>query len=394
MQAVKAVQFQHDNEEILELLQIFRRMVNEAIRTGKEHNIKSRYKLITACYDEFKKYGLHTHYTLSACEVACARLKQYRKRGKLPYVRKPHLKLDNQTFRIEDDKLRIPLKPREFLYIALKVRPYHREFLESNWRRGSVTITPKTVTVAFWREVLQIEPKDMVAFDINEKSLVGADTEGNHLHADLSRIATLQHTYRLKRAKIQKRHHHSRTKCNKLLVKLHQRQTKRVKNILHRVSKEVVMYAKAKQYAIALEKLTNIRNSMRKGNWKGKHIRGRLNAWNFRKLQQFIEYKARWEGIPVIYVDATNTSKQCSICGCLNRLYPNEQMMKCSKCGLVIDRHVNASINILKRGCRDKFCPERFSDDGMIYGDKTHSDWMGEQVASYLLLKVGKKAMC
>ena len=173
-------------------------------------------------------------------------------------------------------------------------------------------------------------------------------------------------------------------------AKLKNRQTKRVENILHRISKEVIMYANAKKYAIAMEKLTHIRNSMRKGNYKGKHIRGRLNAWNFRKLQKFIEYKARWEGIPVVYVDAKNTSKQCSRCGCLNKLYPNEHILKCS-CGLEIDRHVNASINILKRACGDKFCPERLCDDGMIYGDKTHRDSMAEQVNSLLLLNVGKR---
>ncbi len=228
----------------------------------------------------------------------------------------------------------------------------------------------------------------MMAFDTNEKSLVGIDTDGNHLYADLSKIATIQHTYRLKRASIQKRHKHCRTKCNKLLAKLRNRQTKRVENMLHKISKEVVLYAKAKQDAIALEKLTYVRNSMRKGNWKGKNIRGRLNAWNFRKLQQFIEYKARWEGIPVVYVDARNTSKTCSRCGCLNRLCPSDRFLKCKQCHTIIDRHVNASINILKRACGDKFCPERLSDEAV--NQLKDGELMGGQVASYLLLKVGK----
>jgi len=371
------------------LLGTFRHMVNEAIRIGKEYNIRSRNKLIAICYEDFKKYQLHTHYTLSACEVACARLKQYRKNRKLAYVRKPHLKLDNQTFKIIDGELRIPVKSREFLYIPLKIREYHKEFLMGQYHIGSVTITCNTVTIAFSKQVKVIEAKGMMAFDTNEKSLVGIDTDGNHLYADLSRIATIQHTYRLKRAKIQKRHKHCRTKCNKLLAKLRNRQTKRIENILHKVSKEVVMYAKVKQYAIALEKLTHIRNSMGKGNWKSKHIRQRLNAWNFRKLQQFIEYKARWEGIPVMYVDARNTSKTCSRCGCLNRLCPSDRFLKCEQCHAIIDRHVNASINILKRACGDKFCPERFSDEAM--NQSKDGELMGEQVASYLLLKVGKR---
>ena len=165
MQAVKAIRFNHDNTEILTLLETFRQMVNEGIRLGKQHNIRARNKLIAICYEEFKKCGLHTHYTLSACEVACARLKQYRKHRKLAYVRKPHLKLDNQTFKVKDGRLRIPVKPREFLYIDLKVREYHREFLSSNWHKGSVTVTPNSVMVSFSRNVPEIKPEGMVAFD-------------------------------------------------------------------------------------------------------------------------------------------------------------------------------------------------------------------------------------
>jgi len=268
------------------------------------------------------------------------------------------------------------------------MRDYHKQFLnDATLKIGSVTITPDTVTIAFSKGAGVIEPAGMVAFDTNEKSLVGIDTNGNNLHTDLSKVATIQHTYSLKRARIQKRHKHCRTKCNKLLAKLRARQTKRVESILHKVSKEVVLYAKTHRYAIAIEKLTHIRNSMRKGNGKGRNIRRRLNSWNFRKLQQFIEYKARWEGIPVVYVDARNTSKTCARCGCLNRLYPSGRFLKCEQCHAMIDRHINASINILKRACGDKFYPERLSDEAV--NQSKDGELMGGQVAPYLLLKVG-----
>ena len=41
----------------------------------------------------------------------------------------------------------------------------------------------------------------------------------------------------------------------------------------------------------------------------------RLHAWNFQKLQQYIEYKANLEGIPIVYVNPKNTSKRCHRCG-------------------------------------------------------------------------------
>jgi transposase len=61
----------------------------------------------------------------------------------------------------------------------------------------------------------------------------------------------------------------------------------------------------------------------------------------------------------------------------------------CKQCHTIIDRHVNASIDILKRAYGDKFCPERLSDEAV--NQSKDGELMGEQVASYLLLKVGKR---
>lgn len=56
-----------------------------------------------------------------------------------------------------------------------------------------------------------------------------------------------------------------------------------------------------------MEKLKGIRENM---NGSAK-LNRRLHAWNFRKLQMYIEYKANLEGIPVVYVEPKNTSKKC-----------------------------------------------------------------------------------
>jgi putative transposase len=74
-----------------------------------------------------------------------------------------------------------------------------------------------------------------------------------------------------------------------------------------------------------------------------------MNSWSFSELRRQIEYKAKWEGIPVVYVDAHGTSAKCSKCG--DKMFPEEnRMLKCSKCGLIIDRDVNAARNILAEG--------------------------------------------
>jgi putative transposase len=51
----------------------------------------------------------------------------------------------------------------------------------------------------------------------------------------------------------------------------------------------------------------------------------------------------------VIKVDARNTSKECSNCGNIREMPLSERIYICSRCGMQMDRDINASINILNR---------------------------------------------
>src|SRR2546425_12201141 len=66
-----------------------------------------------------KEYGLHTHYILSACEVAYS---VYRNKGRKsdPYIERAFLKLDNQSYSLNHLLLRIPTTPRHFVYLTLQ----------------------------------------------------------------------------------------------------------------------------------------------------------------------------------------------------------------------------------------------------------------------------------
>src|SRR5690606_34130234 len=67
---------------------------------------------------------------------------------------------------------------------------------------------------------------------------------------------------------------------------------------------------------IALENLTHIRSRTRV---RGKDERARHSNWSFAQLRQFIEYKARLAGVPVVLVDPKYTSQRCSACGHIER---------------------------------------------------------------------------
>ena len=125
-----------------------------------------------------------------------------------------------------------------------------------------------------------------------------------------------------------------------LLEKYGERERNRLNDLYHKLAIKIVELAE-KYGGIALEDLTKIRDSIR----YSAEMNGRLHRWSFRRLQSIIEYKAKLEGIKVIFVDPKHTSSLCPICGV--KLSPNgHRILKCKNCGLTEDRDVIGSWNI------------------------------------------------
>ncbi|USS41442.1 IS200/IS605 family accessory protein TnpB-related protein [Thermococcus aggregans] len=61
-----------------------------------------------------------------------------------------------------------------------------------------------------------------------------------------------------------------------------------------------------------LEDLNDIKERVLNGS---KSLNRKLSKWNARELQRLIEYKARWFGVPVVYVNPRNSSRVCPACG-------------------------------------------------------------------------------
>jgi len=160
----------------------------------------------------------------------------------------------------------------------------------------------------------------------------------------ITKEKTIRTAYFLKRRKIQSKIKTGKTR-RKLLAKYGEREKNRVLDVYHKVANCIVKKALKNNSAIALENLKNIRRKIKYSS----EMNGRLHRWSFRKLQLIIEYKAKLNGVPVIYVDAKGTSRTCPICG--EKLSLNgHRIMKCKKCGLGADRDVIGACNIRLRG--------------------------------------------
>jgi IS605 OrfB family transposase len=121
------------------------------------------------------------------------------------------------------------------------------------------------------------------------------------------------------------------------------RLTRRQHQILHTVSKKIVEYAKQfPKPIIVMEKLGYFNN-----NTKNKRFNFLLGNWARRKLQFRIEYKAKWEGIPVVYVNPAYTSLYCHYCG--SKGVRRGLTFKCLNCGRTYNADANASMNLAKK---------------------------------------------
>ena len=113
-------------------------------------------------------------------------------------------------------------------------------------------------------------------------------------------------------------------------------------NHIHQATNSII---KQKPYRVVMENL-NISGMM-----KNKHLSKAIAEQGFSEFIRQMEYKCRFNGIEFIQADRYYpSSKKCSKCGNIKEdLKLKDRIYKC-KCGFVIDRDKNASINLSKYG--------------------------------------------
>ncbi len=127
------------------------------------------------------------------------------------------------------------------------------------------------------------------------------------------------------------------------LKRVKDRESRIVKDLNHKISRKIVDMAKVQHAALVFEDLGGIRQTRK----QHRSFKYALHSWSFYQLQQFVEYKARLLGVPVLYVDPAYTSQDCSRCGA--RGQRQGKGFVCPACGHVDHADVNAAFNISLR---------------------------------------------
>ena len=363
MLAFKSVwQYYVPSSDVLRLLDVFRRMVNESLRIGIANDASSLRKLSLLSYNQLAQYDSPSYYKLCAISraagILAARKKSIR-RGfptKTPYAVRPML-ISCYGFKIGNGLLEMPLsRDRRFRI------PLTKYVLEVASQPGvkvrSFTLTQNRLSLCIARDTPLLQCNSTVGVDRNLRNLtVGNDQQTSRY--DLSKCVRIANT--TVRIVASFTRDDNRIKM-KIASKHGRRRTSRTGHILHTATKTIVAVAVQRRTAIVLENIEGIRSLYRKGNGQGRKYRGRMNGWSFGEAQRQIEYKARWVGLPLVRLSRRETrgsSVTCPRCG--ERLQSDKRLTRklwCSNCRVVMDRDMVAVVNLARRG-RVRFARSR-----------------------------------
>ncbi|PSQ55809.1 transposase [Halobacteriales archaeon SW_8_68_21] len=133
------------------------------------------------------------------------------------------------------------------------------------------------------------------------------------------------------------------------LLRLGKREEAWRKQYIHTVANELVTEAVEHDCdGIVFEDLTDIRERLPNAKWH--------HVWAFRRLYEYVSYKAPEQGISVEQVEPNHTSHRCSRtdCGFTHEDNRHGEQFKCQKCGYRVNADYNGAKNIGLRYARKR----------------------------------------
>lgn len=239
-----------------------------------------------------------------------------------------------QNVKVENKKLIIP-KFKEGIDIVL-----HRE-IKGTIRSATISVTP---TGKYFVSILCDTKKELpTKAPIKKSTTIGIDlgikdfaitSEGEifenpkYLRKAQSKLKYVQRKYSKYKGK--------RTK--KKLTKLHEDVVNKRKDFLHKVSTQLIR----ENQTIALETLA-VKNMI-----KNHNLAQAISDASWSTFVTMLEYKADWYAKNILRIGQfAPSSKTCSNCGTINKeLQLKDREWTCNNCFIVLDRDVNAAINI------------------------------------------------
>jgi putative transposase len=226
---------------------------------------------------------------------------------------------------------------------------FHAYAASFSFERGRWTVTVTGVAAQLHHQLRNPatpgRTQSRVGVDLGVQTLaVVADEHGNELRVWEGVKALQAAQARLKLANQRyartKRDSHGRRKAARRLGKMHGRVAAVRKALLHSISGEL-----AKSSAVLVIEDLNAAGMLR-----NRKLARHISDASFGELRRQLEYKSAWYGTELVVADRWYpSSKTCSGCGTVaTDLTLADRVYECAACGLVLDRDLNAAINLAR----------------------------------------------
>jgi putative transposase len=347
----RAYNIRHEYD-VNEFLGAYRRLLQKAadeiwtkIRWIEKYDEKERKRLIPIIPKDnnFKKHlrsllmenwSYSKHYVDSAIKQAYSMLKSWRRsclkgerRKEKLVVRKRFVRIKETLYSFKDGKIKVSVRPyEEYLEFDISKAWF---LSRAKGELGELILGEKYLTVTF-KFKKDEEVKGKIAWDCNEKSLDGFSPSTGWIRINLTKLFHIHRVYEVKRKRLQQKAS-KKPSLRKILAKYSKREKNRAKDFIHKLT--TFMSRKFKGYIHGFEDLRKERML----NGSKEHNRN-ISKINWKTIITLISYKSR-----VVLLNPKNSTRRCSRCGMVNA--PKGAVYEC-KCGLRINRQLNAAINL------------------------------------------------
>jgi putative transposase len=259
-------------------------------------------------------------------------LKKYSSNKKLKKIRSVKLTVPNQAIKVDANKRLITIR-----CLSLALTYYYKQpFVKINQIELDSTYAYISVMV---EEKPEYTPVGYLGVDRNTTGhcAVAANSVTGKVIKLSKKAVHVRKKYAALRKELQQKKKYTKLK------RIKRRESRIIKDELHKASRVLVNYACQNKLGIKLEKLEGIRKRAK----TAQSFKYLLHSWPFYQLGTMIEYKAKLLGVPVVLIDPRYTSQDCSRCKA--RGGRQGKIFKCHNCGHVDHADVNASFNIALR---------------------------------------------
>jgi putative transposase len=345
-------------ERLVQFLKAYRGAVQEIVNElWRLRKTPSKATLHEIYYNRLRSRGFRAHHVSEIYKKARELVEATKSNGgSRPLLRKLTARIHPLDYKIDlkAKALWLAVLNDEWVELKLKWYDYLDKYLDGSWRLGEVLVSYKRGGVfaylTFSREVQLRESKAVMGVDLNfdNATCTIVDLNGNLTTIYPLPYRGLRRALHLKKLaeRLQKGHPKS-WRFQRWIRRARAGWLRRAKNVLmdsaHYLANRLVKIAEEYEAYIAFENLKKV-----KENGNREELAWELQLWCYRRVQEFMKYKALVKGLKTIPVSPRNTSRKS----------PNGRPLKfidykvVELGGVVTSRDAIASWNIALRGLK------------------------------------------